>query len=272
MIAMTEEEFRLLRDFVRQRTGVRLADGKESLLQNRLRGQLRARGLARYADYYEVLKGGDPTALGELIDCVTTHTTGFFRFRAQLVLFARTVLPGVFERLRARPLETATLWSAGCSSGEEPYSLAVAVSEAAPRELLSRFRILATDISKASVEQASRGQYPAAKTRGLDAAQRATHFRELPDGDLEARPALKKLISFQVENLGRAASRAPESVDVIFCRNVLIYFDEDFRRQVVLDFARALKPGGHLLLGPAEMLLHTHLPLEPVSYSVYRKF
>lgn len=271
MISMTDEEFRLLSDLIRQRTGIRLGDGKESLLQNRLRGQLRARGLTRYVDYYEMLRGGEAAAISELIDCVTTHTTGFFRFKPQLVFFARNVLPGVVERLRARPLETASVWSAGCSSGEEPYSLAIAVLETVPKELVGRFRFLATDISRASVEQAGRGQYPASRTRGLEPAQRSTYFRELPDGGLEIRPELRKMVKFQVESLEQANSRVAGSVDVIFCRNVLIYFDEAFRRQVILDFARALRPGGHLLLGPAEMLLHTHLPLEPVSYSVYRR-
>lgn len=271
MTEMTDEEFRLLRDLVCRHTGIRLDDSKRSMLANRLRGQLSAMAVTRFGQYYEQVSARGDGALSGLIDSVTTQTTGFFRFKPQHEFFRDQVLPGILQRLESHPRSQAAVWSAGCSTGEEPYSLAVTVLDSLPEPFARRVRIEATDISPAAIDKATRGTYPAAKTRSLTARHRLRYFQRNPDGNLSPLPEVRGLVQFRVESLGES-HRVPDGhFDVIFCRYVLIYFGDEYRRARVRDFARALRSGGFLMLGPSEMILDPTIPLQLVSHSTYRK-
>lgn len=271
MMEMTDAEFCLLRDLVRRLTGIHLHESKKLMLSNRLRRLVKGHSHSTFMAYYQTLESRRPEALAALIDAVTTRTTEFFRFRSQIDYFAAQILPALARRLQEDPQQHATVWSAGCSSGEEVYTLALCVLERLPRAMAERIRVEGTDVSRKAIEDARTGRYPPRRIAALEPDQLARYFEPAPDGSWRAGAALRAQVAFQEENLIALRPRPPASVDVVFCRNVLIYFGEPERLERLAAMAAALKPGGYLLLGAAEMLLDDRPALEHVAPSVYRK-
>ncbi|HEX3467968.1 MAG TPA: CheR family methyltransferase [Candidatus Elarobacter sp.] len=260
MLEISDEEFGTVRDLIRDRFGIWYDDQKRFLLLSRLSTRLAKRGLETYAEYARFLRH-DPRREDEwddLASVLSNNETYFFRERAQLRALAGTIL----DEFRARS-SRLRFWSAACSSGEEPYSLAITLIESGkvPDGLLS---IRATDISPRALGLAAKAFYRTLSFRATEPAMIQRWFR--PDGDgFVVDDRVKRLVSFGRLNLLDGPQVAAEGpFDAILCRNVLIYFDKPTQKRVVESFAKALRPGGYLFLGHAESLFHLTDLYEPV--------
>jgi chemotaxis protein methyltransferase CheR len=267
------DEFRLLRDLVNESAGLHFDDEAMFLFDRRLGERVATLELTTFDEYYKYLRFSPrgPVELEDAIELLTTKETYFFRQEYQLRSFSEEVLP----RIAAANLSHRRLaiWSAGCSTGEEVYTVAALVHISGLFEGWD-VRIIGSDISKHSVAAARRGVYRGASFRTTSPQLKAACFTELSDGWHVIEP-IKKLCHFGQLNLldsGRAAMVG--RVDVVFCRNVLIYFDVRSRRRVIDGLYERLVPGGYLLLGHSESLLNVTTAFELVHLKedlVYRK-
>jgi chemotaxis protein methyltransferase CheR len=267
------EEFRLLRDLFYEHAGLHYDDDAMFLFERRLVDRVEALGLDDFYAYYKFLRfePRGPAELEEAIERLTTKETYFFRQEYQLRAFRDQLLPELAATNAAR--RRLGIWSAGCSTGEESYTIAILLLESG----LFRgwdLKVVGSDICRGSVAAARRGVYREAAFRTTSHELRARYFTNVGDG-AEVAPELKKICHFGQLNLmdgGRAVMVG--QVDVIFCRNVLIYFDMKSRRRVIDGFYERLVPGGYLLLGHSESLLNVSTAFELVHLRedlVYRK-
>lgn len=262
---MTDADFRRIADKVFRTAGIVLKDHKRQMVYTRLARRLRALGMTSftvYMDHLESAAGADEQE--EFSNAVTTNLTSFFRERHH------------FDHLRARLLEPAAregrrrlrIWSAGCSTGEEPYTIAMTAQSAGA--LARDFRILATDLDTNVLARAGAGVYRADRTRDIPAEMKTVALRRLSAEEVEVVPALRAAISFRQLNLLHAwPFQGP--FDAIFCRNVLIYFDAETKAELVRRFAGALAAGGTLYLGHSESLLGEHPLLISEGRTIYRR-
>ncbi len=266
------EEFRLIRDHLLKYCGVVLADDQRAFVERRLRERLMVLNLSDFRAYYRHLRF-DPSGPAEIEDAaeaITTHETYFFREEYQLKSFRDELLPQIYaSRARGR----LAIWSAGCSTGEEPYTLAMMLlDEGIPAGW--DVRIFGSDLSRRVISHARRGVYGPSSFRACPERFRTKYFEQTPDG-LGVTREVRSLCHFGQLNLVDAARVALiGKIDVIFCRNVLIYLEPSARRAVIEQFYRRLSPGGYLLLGHSESLLSTTTSFEPVmlrSDLVYRR-
>jgi chemotaxis protein methyltransferase CheR len=271
---LSKEQFRLLRDLIYEYAGIYFADDSSYLLQRRLAPRVDALALTDFADYYRFLRSAGPESrraeLEEMVERVTTNETYFFREQYQLDAFRFEILPDLLARQpRGRRL---SIWSAGCSSGEEAYTVAMLILESGKFSDWD-VRVFGSDISRKVLATARKGVYGRASFRSTDAHLQRRYFREL-DGKQQVRDEVRSLVSFGQINLYEDASQVLGEVDVIFCRNVLIYFDQASRRRVIETLYRKLTKGGYLLLGHSESLINLTTAFELVHLKndmVYRK-
>ncbi len=272
-VPITDEEVRLLRELVHDHCGLSTGVNDGFFLERRLGPRLRELNLARFLDYYHLLRF-DPCGDEELdlfVERITTHETYFFREQFQLDGFCNQVLPALVDRLSAR--RSLVFWSAGCSTGEEAYTIAMLVRE---QENLDDWnvRVLGTDLSRKVLAQAKRGVYGASSFRTTRAALKLRYFEADPDG-YRVCDTIRRLCTFRQLNLVRESQCATVgAVDAIFCRNVLMYLSGAARNQIVEAFYDRLAPGGYLLLGHSESLLSTATRFEHVHLEkdlVYRR-
>src|SRR5690242_12729602 len=270
---MTEEEFRLLRDLVQEHCGILFRDDARYLVERRLVPRLEALGLATFGEYHRHLRCAAPGdgELAEAVDLLTTNETYFWREPLQLGAFAREILPALARALAAR--RRLRILSAGCSTGEEPYTLAVIVKESGLFEGWD-VQIHGGDISHRCLTQARAGAYGEHAFRAPESAGMRRWFH-LRGGKWVVDDALRAMVRFSRENLldPRAFATVPR-VDVVFCRNVMIYFDLPARRRVLRRLHDKLRDGGWLLLGHSESLLNVTADFEIVHLRedlVYRK-
>ncbi len=248
---MTDEEFRLLRDLIRDHCGVSFADDSKFLVERRLLPRLEALRLRGFTDYYRYLRyASDARAeLDEIVERVTTNETYFFRER-----FQHEILPALHAR-GPRAGGRLHLWSAGCSTGEEAYTIAMLVRESG---LFAGWevRVFGSDVSRRVIAAARRGIYGRSSFRATDERHLARYFHPVgPAGDVryQVNDDVRAMVHFGLLNLIEDETLAiVGEMDAIFCRNVLIYFDQDARRRVVAAFHRKLGRGGYLLLGHLE--------------------
>jgi len=268
-VPLSSHEFDLLRALVRRQIGVSLNDSKRALVESRLRSRLRQLGLSRYMDYYDRLQTDRASGeLQEFVDAITTNTTSFFRERAHFDYLSQQLVP-IWSKRASR----LRLWSAACSSGQEPYSLAAAVLGAWPDASRSDVKILATDISQRALERAQGGAYPPSAQKEIPDRYR-THFPLRGTGAsrfVAADEQLKSMIVFRPLNLFSSRFPFRGQFDVILCRNVLIYFSPEDRRKLVERLVPLVAPGGHLFLGLSEALVEVPSDLESVGQSIYRR-
>lgn len=260
------DEYRLLRDLVSEKLGIWFGPESRMSLERRLRERLTVRGLASYGDYYQLLKYS-PLATEEweeASELLTTHETYFFREDYQLRAFKNELLPMLAERARAR--RRLQIWSAGCSTGEEAYTIAMLVLESGLFEGWE-IRVYGSDLSKKCIAAARRGVYgPASFRTTPDEAKKAWFVAQSSREGVEAlgvSPEARALCHFgQMNLLDEERTHLVGRCDVIFCRNVLIYFDAPSRKRVIEMFHERLVPGGVLLLGHAESLLNVSTAFE----------
>lgn len=274
------DEYRLLRDLVSERLGIWFGPDSRASLERRLRERLNVRGVGSFADYYQLLKYSPLAAeeWEEAADLLTTHETYFFREEYQLRSFQQELLP----MLAARPRRRLSVWSAGCSTGEEAYTIAIAMLESGlfggeagqqPWEL----RVHGSDLSKRCIAAARRGVYAGGSFRSTSDEARGRWFVPVDSapGSYGVAPAARSICHFaQMNLLDEERTQLVGRCDVIFCRNVILYFDPAARRRVIEMFYERLVPGGILLLGHAESLLNVSTAFELLHLKedlVYRK-
>ncbi len=260
MLEIADDDFTALRDMIRERYGIWFDDQKRFLLLSRLATRLARRGLETYGAYVDFLRRDVRAAeeWDDLASVLSNNETYFFRERAQLKALAGTILDELIKRSgRVR------LWSAACSSGEEPYSLAMTLLESG-KLADAALSIRATDVSPRVLDLAAKGFYRALSFRATEPVMIQRWFAPQGDGFV-VDERVKRLVSFGRLNLldgARVAAEGP--FDAIFCRNVLIYFERATQKRVVESFAKALRPRGYLFLGHAESLFHLTELYEPI--------
>lgn len=246
--------FTLLRDLIYERTGMMFENRKQALVAGRLSGRVLATGTDGPRDYYRYLRycDADQAEFQRLVEALTTNETYFFREFPQLQGFADEALPVITDAKRAAGDYTLSVWSAACSTGDEPYTLAIILRECLDDFAKWRIRVLASDIDTQVLATARRGAYAQRSVKDVPAAYLRKYFQADREEYLVA-PSLKAMVDFQHLNLvDRAAMRRQRNFDFIFCRNALIYFDEASCRQVLSSFYDALVPGGYIFLGHSE--------------------
>ena len=248
----TDREFRLFQKLVYEHAGIHLAPVKRALLNGRLARRLRELGLKTFSAYYEFVQERGEEERTHLIDRITTNETSFFREPRHFDFLARELLPRWHED-RAR---TRRIWSAGCSTGEEPYSIAMLIRETMPD---ANVEILATDISTRALGEAAAGEWPMSKAEQIPAPFLHRYMLKgigPKRGHFAASAELQAMIEFASFNLNDdlAFAATRRRFDAIFCRNVLIYFDRASKNRVLANLLDSLAPGGHLFVGHAESL------------------
>jgi chemotaxis protein methyltransferase CheR len=266
-LKLTAHEFRQISDLAYQRFGLDLKRGKEALVAARLGKKLRKLGFQTFAEYHRhVVADSTGDALIDLIDALTTNHTSFLRERAHFEFLARAAQEEFGEAAMLR------IWSAACSSGEEPYSIAMCLGEALAKTPTRQFRIVATDISTRVLDLARRGVYPAVRFNEVpDAWKRAYLLRGQKEsqGFYRVKPEVARCIAFERLNLIEAFPRR-EPFHVIFCRNVMMYFDKATQQDIVQRLSGCLEPGGYLLVGHSEALTGIEHQLQYVRPATYR--
>ena len=265
---MTDQEFVLLKDFIYEKTGIYFGETKGYLLESRLANRLSELGLSSFEDYYFYLKYGGPKTdqeLTSLFDLVTTNETSFFRNPPQLDAFKVIVQKNYLNG--TKPPGPLRIWSAGCSTGEEPYSLAILMIEmVAASGMPVPFTIYGTDISAKVLETARKAVFNNYSVRNTDKAILGKYFAE-ENGMYALKDAVKKYVTLDFLNLMDSHSyRKYRQIDVIFCRNVLIYFDEKGKKKVIENLYESLKPKGYLTIGHAESLHNISRGFKPLIF------
>ncbi|HVP06246.1 MAG TPA: protein-glutamate O-methyltransferase CheR [Candidatus Acidoferrum sp.] len=253
---MSPEEFRMIRDFILERSGIFFAENKMYLVKNRLSKRMAELQMKSVRDYfYHVKYDLSLREFNALMDLVTTNETSFYRNEPQLLSFSDEVLPMlVTEKLQEKGIKTLRIWSAGCSTGEEPYTLAMIILEKLGSLAGWNVEIIANDISEQVLQKARQGEYSGITLRNVrpDVLQR---FFTKSGETFKIRSEVKALVKFSHMNLNdpRKISMLG-NMDVVFCRNVMIYFSDDVRKQLVRGFYNILRPGGYLYIGHSETL------------------
>lgn len=265
--ALRAHEFQAVSELMYRVSGVNLAAGKEGLVESRLASRLRALHLDSFGEYLELVgQDRSRTELTMLVDLLTTNKTSFFRETAHFEYLKRDVLP----RLAARG-GPARFWCAGCSSGEEPYSLGMVLAEELSGSVLAASRILATDLSTRVLARAEVAEYDAATVEEMGRVRRQQHFEPIAGAGARryrVRDAVRRMVKVARLNLMEPwPMKGP--FDVIMCRNVMIYFDAPTQERLVNRFWDMLAPGGSLLVGHSESLAamsHNYSYVQPATY------
>lgn len=266
-------DFHRFAGLVHEASGIHLTEPKRDLLRARLRKRLRALGLTGFREYYDLVtaqgSGGELTAL---LDAVSTNKTEFFREAKHFEHLVQTALPAFLASPAAKRGEPMRVWSAACSSGEEVYTLAMALAEAL--EGKADFKVLGTDLSTRMLDRAVAGVYEARQMEAVPTALRHKYFLPMAaerPAAWTAAPRLRSKVSFGRLNLNTEAFGFRNPLDVVFCRNAMIYFDRPTQEALVTKIASTLAPDGWLYTGLAESLIGIRHELKPEGASVYRK-
>ncbi len=275
-VDLSEEEFRLLRDFIHERFGLYFEDSQRSSLRGRLAGRLASLDLLSFEDYYHYLRFGPPRVeeLERMVSHLTNNETYFYREMPQLKVFAETVLKSVKERKAATDDRRLRVLSAGCSTGEEVHTLAMIVYDSGQFFWNWDVSVVGMDVDQAALEKARKGVYHTNSFRSISPALVDRHFVKLSTG-AQVKDSIRKLVRLRHGNIVDPASyEGLAPVDVVFCRNVLIYFSDAMIGKVVRIFHDVLAPGGYLFLGHAESLSRITDLFTPVRFQgamIYQK-
>ena len=271
-ISLDEKTFKLFSDFIYKNTGIVMKNQKATLLSNRLRKRLRILNLESFESYWMYLKKAEnyKTEISFFLDAVSTNETYFQRGTSHYVILNNYILPELCKNINS----TIRIWSAGCSTGEEPYDLAIVLEEfMEKRKTRIHYKITATDISTEVLETAKRGMYADRKISKLNNYLKGKYFNKISSENspipfaketLEAKDILKKNIKFMSHNL--MIDAYPQEMDIIVCRNVMIYFDNETQHEIVRKFAKSLNKNGYLFIGHSETLRIIESDLASIRY------
>lgn len=275
-VNLSKQEFQQLSSFIYNNLGIKMPVGKSTMLTGRLTKRLRALSLSSFSEYCDFLFSpeGQEEEMVHLINVVTTNKTDFFREPSHFSYLTQTAIPTLQNIQTFNNRKSLKIWSAGCSTGEEPYTLAMVLAEVQANHPNFRFDILATDISTRVLEIARRAVYPMGLIKPVLPQFRKKYLlRGINKKNPQVRivPELRKRVRFGRLNFMDEDFGLPEKVDIIFCRNVIIYFDKKTQEKLMIKFCRELKTGGYLFLGHSESLHGYDTPLIQVAPTVYRK-
>lgn len=273
-IEMTDHDYAVISSYIEKNVGIRLSDGKKVMMQSRLATRLRALGLSSFEDYIQFVFNKD-TSGQELIfmtNALTTNKTDFFREADHFETMNNIVLPDLI----AKGCKNIHIWSSASSSGEEPYTLAIVMSEYKRNHAksFSDFDILGTDISTEVLDKAVNAVYTEDVAACIPLEMKKKYFLKSRDSDrhiVRIKPALRAKCSFQRLNLMDETWDVPPKFEIIFCRNVLIYFDKPTQEKIIRHLLQHLIPGGYLFLGHSETVFGMNLPLKTIGPTAYRK-
>lgn len=269
--AVTEHELAEMRLFIEGRSGILFDDSRMRFLSNRVRDYLQHRGLGRGAELLRLIRGSN-AEYEALLERLLTQETSFFRYPAVYEALDKKVFPELHAKKFWSNPRTLRIWSAGCSTGEEPYSIAISVLEALEFPDAWTIEILATDISRKALDIAERGMYSRRGLTALSPEQIEAYFTLKLNNEFEVKPKLRNIVTFAQMNLAQMVYMG--RFDCIFCMNVLIYFSEELRANLIRRFHEYLEPDGYLFLGHAESVAKTKVDLEPIVNGdslIYRK-
>jgi chemotaxis protein methyltransferase CheR len=273
---MTPKLFERFSRFVTETLGIKMPPGKRTMLQSRLQKRLRQLGLPTFEAYYDFVFSaeGREQELYHLLDAVTTNKTDFFREPRHYEVLVQHVLPELLQRSGAGSRRPLKIWSAGCSTGAEPYTLTMVLSEFGQRTPDFTFQIMATDICTRVLQTAVQAIYEERDAAPIPAALKKKYLLRSKDRlrpRIRIATELRRLVEFRRLNLMDGDYGMESAMDIIFCRNVIIYFDRPTQLGVLSRLCRCLKSGGFLFMGHSETLNGFDLPLKQVASTVYRK-
>ncbi len=269
---MTDHELKEFSEFIYAELGIKITQAKKTMLQARLQRRLRTLDMTSYGQYLDYLRSlkGLEVELPQMVDAVTTNTTSFFREPKHFEFLSSTILP---EWRKRNPNRVFSVWNAGCSSGEEPYSTAMVLLDHSERVAPLRFTIVATDISTDILNKAARAVYEDEKIGTIPVDFRRKYLLRSKDRTkrlVRIAPEVRAKVSFRRLNF-MDDFQFRERMDLIFCRNVMIYFDKKTQHELVQKFCDHLDPGGHLFIGHSESLSGTGLPLKQLAPATYQR-
>lgn len=270
---ISEEDFDLFRSLVKNRLGISIRQRKKKIFSLKLSRRLQELGLSSYIDYYRYLfKPEGARELRYLINLVTIDQTSFFRGEEQLEILRKRILPKVIQRKTKE--KRIRIWSSGCSTGQEPYSLAMLLYEMDNVDMSWDIKILASDANTYSLKIAYLGKYSREQVAKVPKVYLAKYFhKERKEGEeiFRVKENLKKILIFRRLNLLMFINKLKGPIDMIFCRNVMIYFDLETKKKIIDQFLSLLEPGGFLCLGLSESLLGINDRFDLIERAIYRK-
>lgn len=269
-VSLSEHELSEIRMLIHERTGISFDESRERFFSTRVRDYMQERGIVRGVDLLRSVRKATPEYQA-LLERLLTQETTFFRYPGVYEAFEKRVLPELHVKKFWKNPRTLRVWSAGCSTGEEPYSIAITVADSLAFSDAWNVEILATDIGRHALEHAERGVYSGRSIASVSERQLASHFTQVQGGQ-QIRPRIRKMINFVQMNLSNAVYVG--KMDLIFCMNVLIYFSEERKRELVQRFYEALEPGGYLFLGHSESISKLPVKFQAIVLNdciLYRK-
>jgi chemotaxis protein methyltransferase CheR len=273
ILKITDEEFNKIRDLVYSKFGINLTEKKKSLVIGRLNKLIKSLGLKSFNEYYEtVINDSTNASLLSLVDKISTNHTFFYREKDHFELLVKRVLPEITEIIKRQGKNDLRIWCAGCSTGEEPYTIAMLINEFFGFEINNwDIGILATDISVSVLEIAEKGIYPKERTSELPANLKNKYIKKIDNDIYEVDKKLKELILFKRLNLMNETFPFKGKFHLVFCRNVMIYFDKETREKLVNKFYNYIHQGGYFFVGHSESLDRRVTPFIYLQPAVYWK-
>jgi chemotaxis protein methyltransferase CheR len=267
---LSEHELSEIRMLIEERTGICFDESRERFFSTRVREHLRAKGLSRGTDLLRNMRKSN-VEYEALLEGLLTQETSFFRYPGVYEAFEKRVLPELHAKRFWKDPRTLRIWSAGCSTGEEPYSIAITIADSLSFADAWNVEILATDVGRQALKHAERGVYAGRSIASVSEKQLANHFSAV-EGGQQVKGRLRKMVSFAQMNLASPVYLG--RMDAIFCMNVLIYFSEERRRALVQRFYEMLEPGGYLFLGHSESISKMPVKFQAIVLNdciLYRK-
>lgn len=267
---LSEHELSEIRMLIEERTGICFDESRERFFSTRVKEHLRAKGLDRGTDLLRAIRKSN-VDYEALLEGLLTQETSFFRYPSVYQAFEKRVLPELHVKKFWKNPRTLRIWSAGCSTGEEPYSIAITIADSLSFSDSWNVEILATDVGRHALKLAERGVYSGRSLDSVGSEQLSRHFTK-GSGGYQVKPKLRKLVTFTQMNLASAVYVG--RMDMIFCMNVLIYFSEERRRTLVQRFYDTLEPGGYLFLGHSESISKMPVKFQAIVLNdciLYRK-
>ncbi len=274
-VDLSDKEFEMFRDLVFEKSGISLHEGKKELVRTRLGALVRKGGFKSYKEYYDFVKNDKAEIeIVNMLDAISTNLTSFFREPAHFTFLTETIIPQFVEAKRAVGDKDVRVWSAGCSSGEEPYSLAFTLMDHLETIQTWNVKILATDLSTQVLEMATKGLYKEERVKAMPTNILRKYFQKgVKDnnGVFRVRPEAQQMISFKRFNLMDPTFPFHKKFSFIFCRNVMIYFDKPTQQKLIAKFYNVLEPDGYLLIGHSESLTGVQHQFKYIKPTIYRK-
>jgi len=267
---LSGHELSEIRMLIEERTGIHFDESRERFFSTRVKEHLRAKGMERGTDLLRSMRKSN-IEYEALLERLLTQETSFFRYPGVYEAFEKRVLPELHAKKFWNNPRTLRIWSAGCSTGEEPYSIAITINDSLSFAESWNVEILATDVGRVALKHAERGIYSGRSIASVTEKQLLNHFSPADNGQ-QVKPRLRKMVSFAQINLASAVYVG--RMDIIFCMNVLIYFTEERRRALVQRFYDTLEPGGYLFLGHSESISKMPVKFQAIVLNdciLYRK-